>query len=57
MECVGPCPLHEQPKRLIYISRSSAIQLDVCLIPLVLEENMLLITFVHKLSLTVNIYD
>ena len=34
-----------------------AIQLHVCLTPLVLEENILLVTFVHKLSLTMNIYD
>ena len=53
MEYVGnlcsPCPLHEQPKRLIYISRFSTIQLHVCLT----EESILLVTLVHVLSLTV----
>ena len=29
----------------------------MCLTALVLEENILLVIFVHKLSLTVNIYD
>ena len=38
----SPCPLHEQPKRRIYISRLCAIQLHVivCLTALVLEESM-----------------
>ena len=47
MEYVGnlcsPCPLHEQPKRLMYISRLCTIQLHVCLTPLVLEESILLV--------------
>ena len=47
MEYVGnlcsPCPLHEQPKRLIYISKFSTIQLHVCLTALVLEESTLLV--------------
>ena len=58
MEYVGnlcsPCPLHEQPKRLIYISRLCTIQLHVCLTALVLEESILLVTLMHVLSLTVN---
>ena len=33
------------------------MQLHVCLTPLVLEENILLVIFVHKLSLTMKIYD
>ena len=67
MECVGnlcsPCPLHEQPKRkLIFIflgsvAKALQIQLHVCLTALVLEERILLVTLVHVLSLTVNIYD
>ena len=46
MEYVGslcsPCPL--QLKRLIYISRLCTIQLHVCLIALVLQESILLLT-------------
>ena len=49
MEFVGnlcsPCLLHEQPKRLIYISRLCTIQLHMCLTALVLEESILLVTF------------
>ena len=36
-------------------SRPYAIQLHVYLTPLVLEENILLVTFVHKLSLTMKV--
>ena len=53
----SPCPLHEEPKRRIYIYRLCIIQLHVCLTALVLEENILLVTLVHVLSLTMNIYD
>ena len=53
----SPCPLHEQPKRsIIYISRLYTIQLHVCLTALVLEENILLVTLVHVLSLIMKIY-
>ena len=40
-----------------YISRLCIIQLHVCLTALVLEESILLVTLVHVLSLTMNIYD
>ena len=43
---------------IAYIAvRYSPLYYGLLLIPLVLEENILLVTFVHKLSLTVNIYD
>ena len=40
-----------------YISRLCTIQLHVCLTALVLEENIFLVTLVHVLSLTMNIYN
>ena len=54
----SPCPLHEQPKmcEFTFLGPIYAIQLHVCLTPLVLEESILLVIFVRKLSLTVNIY-
>ena len=39
------------------ISRLCTIQLHVCLTALVLEESILLVTLVHVLSLTMNIFD
>ena len=54
----SPCPLHEQPKRLIYIFLGSAN--TITCVPnsfSIIEESILLVTLVHVLSLTVNIYD
>ena len=48
MEYVGSlcstCPLHEQPKRSIYISKLCTMQLHVCLTALVLEGSGCVIT-------------
>ena len=56
VKCVGnlctPWPLHEQPKWWICISRLCTIQLHMCLIALLLEVSILLVTLVHVLSLT-----